>query len=128
MAKVDTQNILGALQQGSQEMTSRAKAPRPAKASVARIGRPVKTADKVQMTCRISRELQRRIDQEIARVRAEGSKARSEATPGPVVEDLLGRPLGRRSSTGPAHKSERPAEAGRRRSRSLHLPSAVHER
>ncbi len=96
MAKVDTQNILGALQQGSQEMTSRAKAPRPAKTSVRKIGRPAKVAEKVQMTCRISRELQRRIDQEIARVRAEGSKARSEATLGPVVEELLWRALGRR--------------------------------
>jgi hypothetical protein len=98
MAKVDTQNILGALQQGGAEMSSRASAPRVRKTTAApKTGRPAKAVEKVQMTCRISRDLQRRLDQEIARVRSEGSTARSEATLGPVVEALLWRALGRKA-------------------------------
>jgi len=100
MPKVDTQNILGALQQGSEEMASRAttsRQPPRAHASAGKPGRPPRAVEKVQMTCRISRELQRRLDQEIARVRAEGATARSEATLGPVVEALLWRALGRKA-------------------------------
>ena len=91
--RVDVSGILGAIDAGHEEMTSR----QVAAAGVVKRGRPKEVVTKEPVFVRVPSDLLQALDMEIVRRRA--ADGRGSVTLGGLVEELLRRGLERRSNT-----------------------------